>query len=252
MSETCFSGLKPASVVGDDFDAHRRELRLQRGILRLRPVVAAVVQDDGRLGVHGLDLGQLLIRQRDARPRPSASRRSAEAVDLGLERFERSIGIGRTSALDGPSADSASVAQASISVRRFSMISSLGIRSFPGFVGVRHVATQGTTDDVARLCRRRQAASVAFWRKARLRLAPSFGSGHELSSAVIQPSKSDVRQRAHDGGHVEVALVERREGERFLPPSLEVHIGDARVVLADHRRDIATGRGKMRGVRDRS
>ena len=42
---------------GDDLDPHGGELRLQALDLRLRPVIAAVVHDDRRLGVHVLDLG---------------------------------------------------------------------------------------------------------------------------------------------------------------------------------------------------
>ena len=52
----------------------------------------------------------------------------------------------------------------------------------------------------------------------------------------------------HDGGVVEIALVERREGERLFSPSLEMDIGNPRAMLADHRRDVAAGRGEMRGV----
>ena len=45
---------------GDDLDAFGRELRLQRRDLRIRPVVAAVVEHQRRLGVLGLDLGELV------------------------------------------------------------------------------------------------------------------------------------------------------------------------------------------------
>ena len=50
------------------------------------------------------------------------------------------------------------------------------------------------------------------------------------------------------GGIVEVTLVERGEGERLVAQALEVHVGDARTMLADHRGDIAAGRGQMRGI----
>ena len=54
---------------GDDLDAHLGELGLQALDLGVRPVVAAVVQDERGLGVHALDLGELLVAERDRRGR---------------------------------------------------------------------------------------------------------------------------------------------------------------------------------------
>ena len=52
-----------ASVGGcDDLDAFGGELRLQRRFLRVRPVIAAVVKHQRRLGVLGLHLRQLVRR----------------------------------------------------------------------------------------------------------------------------------------------------------------------------------------------
>ena len=43
----------------DDLDAFGGELRLQRGFLRVRPIVAAVVEHQRRLGVLGLHLARV-------------------------------------------------------------------------------------------------------------------------------------------------------------------------------------------------
>ena len=50
------------------------------------------------------------------------------------------------------------------------------------------------------------------------------------------------------GGIVEVALVQWSEAERLASQALEMHVGDARTMLADHRGDITAGRGQMRGI----
>jgi hypothetical protein len=62
-------GLEAGVGDRDDLDAHGGELGLQGLDLGPRPVVAAVVHDDRRGGVHPLDLGELLVAQLDHRDR---------------------------------------------------------------------------------------------------------------------------------------------------------------------------------------
>jgi hypothetical protein len=75
---------------GDDVDAHLGELRPQAGDLRPRPVVAAVVHDDRRGGVHRPDLPELLVAEPEAdrRRRGLAVRSRAENLVLA-ERAEQ-------------------------------------------------------------------------------------------------------------------------------------------------------------------
>ena len=54
---------------GDDLDAFGGELRLERGFLRVRPVVAAVVEHERGRRMLGLHLGEFIGRERDARRR---------------------------------------------------------------------------------------------------------------------------------------------------------------------------------------
>ena len=86
------------SCVGDrdDLDALGRELRLQRGFLGIRPVVAAVVEHQRRLGVLGLHLAPVHRRVRATLAAGAAfSPFGPETEDLGLHRRQRGVGIGR-------------------------------------------------------------------------------------------------------------------------------------------------------------
>ena len=60
-------GLEAGVGDGDDIDAFGGELRLERGLLRIRPVVAAVVEHERRCRVLGLDLGEFVGGERNAR-----------------------------------------------------------------------------------------------------------------------------------------------------------------------------------------
>ena len=61
MSETCLSGLKPASVTATTSMPISPNCAFSPSIWATRPVVAGVVHDDGGLCLHVLDLGELLV-----------------------------------------------------------------------------------------------------------------------------------------------------------------------------------------------
>src|ERR1700712_5361401 len=63
------------------------------------------------------------------------------------------------------------------------------------------------------------------------------------------PIKAAFAQEMQGRQKIEVAAINRREGERVALPAFEMDVAHTIVVLSDQRRGIAAGRGEMCGVR---
>ena len=80
MSATCFSGLKPASVTAMTSMPISANCAFRSVDLGLRPVVAAIVHDDRRRGLHVLDLRELLVARADIGSPAPGPRRSVPST----------------------------------------------------------------------------------------------------------------------------------------------------------------------------
>ena len=172
MSDTCLSGLKPASVTAITSMPMLANCAFSPSICAWRPVVAAIVHDDRGLGLHALDLGHFL-----------ALSVTVEAA-CGFSPFgPRLMTFWPISAraLAGSTAKAVPVPQARPSAAQSAVVRNKVWRRI-GFLSLVVVLVGAVTAN-----RTPQALASTSITKTRLSRAPAAGSGQELSSLQIQP-----------------------------------------------------------------